>query len=122
MPLANILGMIYQIRDDYLNLQDSSYSDPKCYCGDLTEGKFSFPVIHSIRLTPDDDELLRILRQHSNDDNTNQRAVQCMERTDTFTYCRYRLSLLIEEAGSIARAMGKEDNSKFMEILEYLHV
>ncbi|KAI5964269.1 BTS1 [Candida pseudojiufengensis] len=44
--LANIVGIIYQIRDDYLNLYDSNYSVSKGLAGeDLIEGKLSFPIL-----------------------------------------------------------------------------
>ncbi|KAG5788086.1 hypothetical protein H9Q69_012851 [Fusarium xylarioides] len=49
VPLVNILGVILQIRDDYLNLQSGKYAKNKGFGEDLTEGKFSFPIIHSIR-------------------------------------------------------------------------
>lgn len=49
IKLANLLGIIYQIRDDYLNLADARYSEMKGYAGeDLIEGKLSLPVLHSL--------------------------------------------------------------------------
>jgi geranylgeranyl diphosphate synthase type 3 len=39
------------------------YSENKSYCEDLTEGKFSFPVIHAIKSHPDDSQVMRILLQ-----------------------------------------------------------
>jgi geranylgeranyl diphosphate synthase type 3 len=82
VPLVNELGMFFQIRDDYINLNSDQYMLNKSFCEDLTEGKFSFPVIHryavagcfcfvlvhllvvclcSIRATPNDSKLLSIL-------------------------------------------------------------
>jgi len=49
IPLVNLVGIIFQIRDDYQNLQSDKYSANKGFCEDLTEGKFSFPIVHSIR-------------------------------------------------------------------------
>jgi hypothetical protein len=37
------------------------YSQGKGYCEDLTEGKFSFPIIHAIMSHPDDNQVMRIL-------------------------------------------------------------
>lgn len=52
IPLANLLGVIYQIRDDYLNLVDSTYSHMKGVTGeDLIEGKLSLPILHCLRTT-----------------------------------------------------------------------
>ncbi|KDN48185.1 terpenoid synthase [Tilletiaria anomala UBC 951] len=49
LPLADLIGLLFQIRDDYMNLQSSEYADNKGFAEDLTEGKFSFPIIHAIR-------------------------------------------------------------------------
>ncbi|XP_014678637.1 PREDICTED: geranylgeranyl pyrophosphate synthase-like [Priapulus caudatus] len=38
-----------------------TYSDNKSYCEDLTEGKFSFPIIHAIRSRPEDNQIMSIL-------------------------------------------------------------
>ena len=39
----------------------SQYIKDKGYCEDLTEGKFSFPIIHAIMSHPDDHQVIRIL-------------------------------------------------------------
>lgn len=62
-PLIDSIGLFFQIRDDYANLVSKEYADSKSYCEDLTEGKFSFPVIHSIRTNPTDDRLIGNLTQ-----------------------------------------------------------
>ncbi|ORY76337.1 isoprenoid synthase domain-containing protein [Protomyces lactucae-debilis] len=49
VPLANLIGILFQIRDDYMNLASLQYASEKGFCEDLTEGKFSFPVICGIR-------------------------------------------------------------------------
>ncbi|KAK6460198.1 isoprenoid synthase domain-containing protein [Scheffersomyces coipomensis] len=49
IPIANLLGIIYQIRDDYLNLTDPKYSHMKGLSGeDLIEGKLSLPILHCL--------------------------------------------------------------------------
>lgn len=49
VPLVSTIGLLFQVLDDYLNLQSTAYTERKGLCEDLTEGKFSFPVIHAIR-------------------------------------------------------------------------
>ena len=58
VPLVNLIGILFQIRDDYQNLQDTSYAHNKGFCEDITEGKFSFPIIHAILSRPDDRQLI----------------------------------------------------------------
>ncbi|XKL59856.1 hypothetical protein PGB90_000872 [Kerria lacca] len=56
--LTELLGLYLQIRDDYCNLRSVEYTSNKSYCEDLTEGKFSFPIIHGIHSHPEDSQIL----------------------------------------------------------------
>ena len=53
-----LFGQFFQIRDDYINLVDKEYQKLKGFAEDLTEGKFSFPIIHGIRKDPKDSTIL----------------------------------------------------------------
>lgn len=57
--LTAILGLYFQIRDDYCNLHLKEYAENKSFCEDLTEGKFSFPIIHAIQNEKQDRQVLR---------------------------------------------------------------
>lgn len=84
--LVNDLSSLFQILDDYLNLQSQEYHDLKNFAEDITEGKFSFPVIHSINSTPNSTELLSILRRRPTDIELKQYAISIMERTNSLEY------------------------------------
>ena len=88
VPLVNIMGLVFQICDDYLNLSSTIYTQNKGLCEDLTEGKFSFPIIHSIRSNPSNLQLINILKQKTQDDEVKRYAVKYMESTGSFEYCR----------------------------------
>lgn len=98
VPLVNTIGLLFQIRDDYMNLSSSEYTDNKGLCEDLTEGKFSFPIIHSIRANPQNRQLINILKQKPTDDEVKKYAVKYMESTGSFEYCRVILRDLKEKA------------------------
>jgi geranylgeranyl diphosphate synthase type 3 len=98
VPLVNVLGLIFQVCDDYLNLSDTTYSKNKGLCEDLTEGKFSFPIIHSIRANPSNVQLINILKQRTKDDEVKLYAVKYMESTGSFSYTRKVVAQLRDKA------------------------
>ena len=49
VELTSLMGLYFQIRDDYANLALDEYAANKSYAEDLSEGKFNFPIIHAIR-------------------------------------------------------------------------
>jgi geranylgeranyl diphosphate synthase type 3 len=81
-----------------MNLSSSLYAENKGLCEDLTEGKFSFPIIHSIRSDPSNLQLINILKQKTTDDEVKRYAVKYMEGTGSFEYCRRVLGTLMEKA------------------------
>lgn len=123
--LLNRLSLYFQIRDDYLNVCrferilrhsiiislyilgfeiismfffiSAVYMQSKSFCEDLTEGKFSFPIIHSVNTFPEDTRLLNILRQKTEDVDVKKHAVKWMQHTGSMKYTRDTLILLHTE-------------------------
>jgi len=124
VPLVNIIGLIFQIQDDYRNLFSQQYRDNKGMCEDLTEGKFSFPVIHSIRSNPSDLQLLNILRQKPTNEEVKRYAVNYMERTGSCEYTRQVLAVLITRARRMADEIdeGRGHSKGIHKILDKLAV
>lgn len=94
VSLANLLGIIYQIRDDYLNLKSVEYNENKGFCEDITEGKFSFLILHSINSNPNNKELINILKLKTTDVELKKHALRCMELTNSFQYVKDSLNNL----------------------------
>ncbi|GAW15749.1 hypothetical protein EKO27_g2047 [Xylaria grammica] len=105
LPLAELLGQAFQIADDYKNLANLDYTQKKGLCEDLTEGKFSFPVIHSIRSNPENQELLHILAQRPTDVDTKKYAVRYIESTGSLDYTKELVGILIAKAKEEADAI-----------------
>lgn len=78
----------------------------KSFCEDLTEGKFSFPIIHSVINFPEDTRLLNILRQKTEDVDVKKHAVKWMEHTGSMTYTRDTLKVLHAEVLSAISDLG----------------
>ncbi|KAH7048411.1 isoprenoid synthase domain-containing protein [Macrophomina phaseolina] len=96
--LADVIGVLFQIRDDYLNLASAQYSDAKGLCEDLTEGKFSFLIIHGIQADKSDYRLLNILQQRPRDDDVKKYAVSLLQQFGSFKYTESVIELLMERA------------------------
>lgn len=124
VPLVNVIGLLFQIRDDYMNLQDAHLQAHKGFCEDLTEGKFSFPVVHAMH-HGGACQLLPILRQRTTNIRTKQYAVQCMEQCGSFAYTRAVLARLHAQACGEVRRLEETlqaPNVPLLHILEALRV
>lgn len=119
----NVLGAIFQIRDDYLNLQSDAYTKNKGFGEDLTEGKFSFPIIHSIRSDPSDIQLLSILKQRTENVDVKLFAIRHIESTGSFEYTRQKINELMIEAKQVAKATSEDiDCSGIDKIVELIGI
>jgi geranylgeranyl diphosphate synthase type 3 len=124
VPLVNLISIIFQIRDDYMNLSSKEYSHNKGMYEDLTEGKFSFPVIHSVRSDFTNRQLINILKQKTSDIQVKRYAVSYMEGTSSFEYTRNVLAVLIERARKTAEAVdeGRSKGEGIQKILDMMVV
>ena len=124
VPLVNLMGLVFQICDDYLNLSSIVYTHNKGLCEDLTEGKFSFPVIHSIRSNPGNLQLINILKQKTQDEEVKKYAVKYMESTGSFDYCRKVIRELKTKAATLITEMdaGTGRGAEVKKILDKMDV
>lgn len=67
-----------------MSLHSGLYVEKKGSMEDLTEGKFSYPVIHSIHAAPENSMLVDILKQRTENNVVKVRAVHYMESTGSF--------------------------------------
>ncbi|KAK3679774.1 hypothetical protein LTR78_000150 [Recurvomyces mirabilis] len=104
LPLVNLLGLQFQVCDDFLNLMSTTYTANKGLCEDLTEGKFSFPIIHSIHADEWNKELLGILKQKTKAVDVKKYAVEYMRSTGSFEYTR----AIVKDLGGKAERLVRE--------------
>ena len=123
-PLVNLMGLIFQICDDYLNLSSSTYTKNKGLCEDLTEGKFSFPVIHSIRAAPENLQLINILKQRPTEEEVKRYAVSYMESTGSFEYTKGVVRELRKKADELLTTLDAEgaEGAEVRRILDKMDV
>jgi geranylgeranyl diphosphate synthase type 3 len=119
-PLVNNLALYFQIRDDYINLADEEYMKSKSFCEDLTEGKFSFPIIHCIASDPDDTRLLSILKKRTEDVDVKRYAQQLMLEKGSLKYTSEKCCTLKEELVREIEALG--GNAPLLKLVEILDI
>jgi hypothetical protein len=120
IPLVNILGLHFQIRDDYINLCSTSYEANKGFAEDLTEGKYSFPVIHHLHTVKNGTQMRNILKQRTEDAALKKYAIEELleKQSGSFAYTRDRLKTIEKEArDEIARLGG---NKGLEAVLDFL--
>ena len=117
--LLNKMAIYFQIRDDYMNLVSATYHEHKSFCEDLTEGKFSFPLIHAIRKVPQDHRLVSILKQKTNNVQVKKHALEFLQQTGALTYTKTQLDELKIEIATEIEALG--GNAPLLELIEKLH-
>lgn len=124
VPLVNIMGLVFQICDDYLNLKSTIYTQNKGLCEDLTEGKFSFPIIHAVRSNPSNLQLINILKQKTHDEEVKRYAVKYMESTGSFAYTRKVIRELKKKAIGLLDDLdgGRGQGSELRKILDRMDV
>ncbi|KAI9847162.1 MAG: hypothetical protein M1837_003024 [Sclerophora amabilis] len=105
-PLVDVIGLLFQILDDYKNLREDKMAAEKGYCDDLTEGKFSFPICHAIvSNSPKKDDILNTLKMRTEDDAVKAYAVMCLQESGSFEYTRQVLDGLNKRARSLLGEM-----------------
>lgn len=118
--LVNDLAMYFQIRDDFINLADEEYMKSKSFCEDITEGKFSFPIVHAIRAETSHTQLISILKQRTDDDDVKRYAQSLMKQMGSLEYTREKCSALKQEIEEEVHKF--KGNPMLLQLIEVLHL
>jgi geranylgeranyl pyrophosphate synthase len=98
--LVTLVGIYFQIRDDYQNLSSDEYTAQKGFCEDLDEGKISFPLVHYMNSLPERKTLLvREMMQQRRDKGRmtvqqKRLVLKCLEEGGSLGYTRDKLRVL----------------------------
>jgi len=121
VPLVNLIGVFFQIRDDLMNLQSEEYTSHKGFAEDLTEGKFSFPVVHGIHADKSNRQVMNVLQKRPTTPTLKIHAIDYLKNeTKSFEYTH---SVLRKLEAQTRNEIAKFGGNKGLEaILELLHV
>lgn len=119
--LTNLIGISFQIRDDYCNLFTNDYKDNKGFAEDITEGKFSFPLIHAIINDKNSNKILNILKQRTKDNDLKYYVVDYLvNHTHSAEFTKQVLEQIHEQILQEINNLG--GNELLIEILNGLKI
>jgi geranylgeranyl pyrophosphate synthase len=99
---AESIGVAFQIQDDVLDLTGKEgFAEKKGGVGlDITEGKRSLTVIHTLKIAKvkDAKRLVEILRMHSSSQRLRDEAIAIMQRVGSIEYARQFAKGLVQES------------------------
>lgn len=124
VPIANLFGIVFQIRDDLLSLVDTKYSRMKGIQGeDLVEGKLSLPILHCLRESTEKSPVRTLLYEM----NAAERRGQPQLVAEAVEYMRlhthlveYTQNLLRIYGAKIQELVGSDSDSFLVQMVDKL--
>ncbi|KAL1740585.1 isoprenoid synthase domain-containing protein [Schizophyllum fasciatum] len=121
VPLMNLIGIFGQIRDDFMNIYSTEYTNTKGFADDISEGKYSFPMIHGIRSSGEDKTLEDILRQRPTTPTLKVKAIDRLTTvTKSYDYTLEVMQKLEDQTNAEIRRLG--GNEILETLINWLHV
>lgn len=106
---AEAIGVSFQIQDDVLDLTSKEFAKKKGGVGqDITEGKRSLVVIHTLEKSGSEDKkrLIEILNMHTNDQKLKNEALRIMVKYNSIDYAKkFARSMLTDSWKEIDRLL-----------------
>jgi len=98
---AESIGVAFQMQDDILDLTGEEFAEKKGGRGqDITEGKRSLIVIHTLKVADAKDrkKLIEILNMHTSDQKLKDEAIKIMKKYDSINYAKNFARKIVEES------------------------
>merc|ERR1712054_315066 len=87
VPLLDNVAVYFQVLDDLLNLSSEEYHANKSFAEDLTEGKFSFPIVWAVE-RDGENRLLSLLKQRTEDDAMKRYFIDYLDSLGALEHTR----------------------------------
>jgi len=114
---AENIGVAFQIQDDVLDLTSIEFTQKKGGRGqDITEGKRSLMVIHTLRTasTRDSKRLIEILNMHSSDPKLRDDAFHLMQKYGSIEYAKCKARKMVKQGWSEVEKLLSPSDAKEM--------
>lgn len=122
--MAGNIGVAFQIQDDILNLISKEFQKKKGFGEDITEGKRSLLVIHTMKEATDADRkrLLEILNSHTKDRKLIEEAIEIIKKNGSVEYSKSIAKKIIKDSWTEVDKLLPESDAKdkLKKITEFL--
>lgn len=112
---AESIGVAFQIQDDILDLKGTDFAEKKGGRGkDVTEGKRSLVVIHTLKVANSEDKkrLIKILNMRTSDQKLVDEVIQIMRKYDSIDYAKQYAKKMVKESWMEIESFLPASNSK----------
>jgi geranylgeranyl pyrophosphate synthase len=112
---AESIGVAFQMQDDILDLTSKEFEQKKGGRGqDITEGKRSLIVIHTLKVATAKDKarLIEILNMHTKDQKLRDEAITIMQNYNSIEYVKQRTRKVVEESWKQAEMLLPDTDGK----------
>jgi len=110
---AEAIGVAFQVQDDILDLSGSEFAEKKGGKGqDITEGKRSLIVIHTLEKATQKDKkrLIEILGMHTTSQRLRNEAIRIIEKYNSIDYAKeFARKMVIESWKEVDRLLQPSD-------------
>ncbi len=113
--IGNLLGIVFQIQDDLLNITPNKVSESKGGVGDdMTEGKISIFVIYALSHSKREEaeRLIEILKMHTKDGTLIKEAIGIITHSGALEYGKELQTKLLDEALKDLNSTLKESQAR----------
>jgi geranylgeranyl pyrophosphate synthase len=112
---AESIGVAFQMQDDILDLTSEEFAEKKGGRGrDITEGKRTLIVIHTLRVAKAEDRkrLIEILNMHTTNQRLRDEAIKIMEKYGSLDYVKKFARKIVEKSWKDAEKLLPDSDAK----------
>lgn len=111
---AESIGIAFQIQDDVLSASGDKFQEKKGYGDDVTEGKRTLMVIHTLKKADEADRkrLMDILNMHTRNRDLIKEAIDILHKYESVEYAKKVARSLVSDAWKEVDTILKESDAK----------
>ena len=112
--MAEAIGVAFQIQDDILSASGEKFAEKKGFGDDVTEGKRTLLVIHTLKKASKEDRtrLVEILNMHTRDRKLIKEALDILRKYGSVEYAKNFANNLVQRAWKEADPLLPESEAK----------